>query len=735
MDEVKKIETIDELLAMQKKMNKKSDLRKIRRAYDYAENMHKSQRRKSGEPYIIHPLNVAYILAELALDDDTICAALLHDVIEDTPSTYDEVKKIFGEDVAVMVEGVTKLGKLKYTTKEEAQVETYRKMFLAMGKDIRVILVKIADRLHNMRTMNYMVREKQILKSKETLDVYAPLANRLGMHRFKGELEDLAFKYLMPEEYREIMIGLNKRSFERERYLENISKEIEKLLKKNKIKYVIEGRVKHMYSIYKKMQRDNSSLDKIYDVFALRILVDDIPTCYMTLGLLHDKFTPMMGRFKDYIAVPKANMYQSLHTTLIIPKEAPFEVQIRTHEMHKVAEFGIAAHWAYKEANYKGKKAVVTAKNNDKLSWVRETIEWQEQTKDPDVFMDALKTELFEDEVYVYTPKGDIKMLPKGSTTIDFAYTIHEQVGNKLVGAKINGEIVPIITKLSNGDIVTIVTSEGSKGPSKDWIKHIKMPSTKAKIIRFFKREEKEDTILKGKELLEKELKKTGIEPYEFLTPNAIADVLERYGYSKIDELYSSIGFGNLGVNKVTGKLINIYNQDHQDEALEKKMKDLEYDNKTGKTGTTSGGVYVKGIENCLIKLAKCCSPLPGDDIVGYITQNVGVSVHRTNCRNLKHLMKDPNRIIDVYWKDEIKENYAVEIEIYGINKNRLLKDIIQLIDKLKISLEAIGAGLGKTDIVQIDLRIVVKDNEELKKAILALEKIDGVIEIKRKRG
>lgn len=734
-NEVKMISTIDELLARQKKMNKKSDLRRIRRAFDYANKMHENQVRLSGEKYIIHPLNVAYILANLGIEDDVIIAALLHDVIEDTEGTYEEIAKLFSEQVAVMVEGVTKLGKLKYTSKEETQVENYRKMFLAMGKDIRVILVKIADRLHNMQTMNYMRREKQIVKSKETLDIYAPLANRLGMRQFKSELEDLGFKYLLPEEYQKIVDGLNQRKEKREEYKKKLEKELTQVLKKSRIKFELSGRAKHVYSIYKKMTRDNITLDQVYDLFAFRILVDDIATCYSVLGVLHEKFTPMMGRFKDYVAVPKANMYQSIHTTLIKPKEAPFEVQVRTYDMHKVAEYGIAAHWAYKEANYKGKKATVKV-TDDKLTWVRETIEWQEQTKDPDQFMEALKTELFEDEVYIFTPKGEIKMLPKDSITIDFAYLIHEQVGNKLVGARINGDMVPITTKLKNGDIVQIITSEGSKGPSRDWLKQVKTPMAKARIMRFFKKEQKDETIEKGKELIEKEVKRMGLNYKDVVTIEALDFLMEKYGYNKVDDLYAAVGFGTLGVQKILGKVINIYNKNHEAEELEKKLKAIEQKEKqTPKHQSNGSGIYVKGIENCLIKTAKCCSPVPGDEIVGYITQGLGISVHRSSCSNVKNLMRNPNRMIEVFWEDNATKGYMVQLEIYAVESNGILKNILSVLENSDCNLTGLDAGVNKDKIAVITVKLTIKSAEDLQKIINKLVQVDNVIEVKRKIG
>ena len=553
MSENKEV-TIDDIIKRQKEHYKNSNSELILKAYNFAKSHHGDQLRQSGEPYIIHPMQVAYILTELELDDETICAALLHDVVEDTDVTNDDLKKEFNESIAEMVAGVTKLGKLQYTTTEELKVENYRKMFLAMGKDIRVILIKLADRLHNMRTLKYLKRDRQIANAQETMDLYAPLANRLGIYSLKWELEDLAFKYLYPEEFHEIVQGLNKKRNERLIFLDNIKEEIEAKLKAENIKGEVTGRAKHLYSIYRKMQRDNKTLDQIYDLFALRILVDDVKDCYAALGVVHELYSPMPGRFKDYIAVPKNNMYQSIHTTLIGPKGTPFEVQIRTWDMHRTAEFGIAAHWAYKEAGKDKKVNVVVT--DDKLSWLRETLEWQKNTENPDEFLNTLKTELFEDEVYVFTPKGDIKVLPRGSTPIDMAYSIHEQVGHKMIGAKINSKMMPIITNLKNGDIVEIITSDQPKGPSRDWLKYVKSSSAKTKIQQWFKKAQRAENIEKGKDAIEKEIKKLGMKNTEILKPEWIQVALDRYNYNTIDDMYSSIGFGGISANKIIARLL-----------------------------------------------------------------------------------------------------------------------------------------------------------------------------------
>ena len=496
---------IEDVINQMKRNNRKSNSKLILKAYNFAKLHHGNQKRKSGEPYIIHPIQVAYILSMLELDDATICAALLHDTVEDTDVTDKQLETEFSKEVAEMVDGVTKLGKLQYTTIKEQQVEDYRKMFLAMGKDIRVILIKLADRLHNMRTLKFLSRERQIANAQETMDLYAPLANRLGIYSLKWELEDLSFKYLKPEEYREIVEGLDKKREERLSFIESIMEKIRIELKKQHIDAEIKGRAKHIYSIYCKMKRDNKTLDQIYDLFALRILVNSVKDCYSALGVVHELYNPMPGRFKDYISVPKKNMYQSLHTTLIGEKGTPFEVQIRTWDMHRVAEFGIAAHWAYKEAGRHKKANVIVTE--DKLSWLRETLEWQKEIQDPEEFLNTLKTELFEDEVYVFTPKGDIKVLPKGSTPIDFAYNIHAEVGHRMVGCKINTKMMPIVTQLKNGDIVSIITSDTPKGPSMDWLKFIKSSTAKTRIQQWFKKEQREENIVKGKDLLEREIK------------------------------------------------------------------------------------------------------------------------------------------------------------------------------------------------------------------------------------
>ena len=722
---------IEDVLKLAKEKNRHIDTKKILKAYNFAKEKHGDQKRMSGEPYIVHPVQVAYILAGLELDTDTICAALLHDVVEDTDTTNEDLVREFGESVAEMVNGVTKLGKLQYTTKEEQQVEDYRKMFLAMGKDIRVILIKLADRLHNMRTLKFLSRERQIANSKETMDLYAPLANRLGIYSLKWELEDLAFKYLYPDEFHEIVKGLDKKRDERLAFIDKIMEEIRVELKNAKITAEVTGRAKHIYSIYRKMQRDNSTLDQIYDLFALRILVNSVRDCYAALGVVHDLYNPMPGRFKDYISVPKKNMYQSIHTTLIGPKGTPFEVQIRTWEMHRIAEFGIAAHWAYKEQSNKGKKKAVVVKE-DKLAWLRETLEWQKDTKNPEEFMNTLKKELFEDEVHVFTPKGDIKVLPRGSTPIDLAYAIHEQVGHRMVGAKINSKMMPIITPLKNGDIVEIITSDSSKGPSRDWLKFVKSSGARTRIQQWFKRAQREENIENGKNILEKDIKKLGMKHSDLFKPEWVQVALDRYKYNSLDDMYASIGFGAISATKILARLLEEYRKEHKEEDLEKTITELATKKTVPKPSKT--GVVVEGIDNCLVKLSKCCNPLPGDPIVGYITKGRGVSVHRMDCVNVKDLVSDENRIIDVYWANQEKSHYSVDITVYANDRQGLLADIIKEITTAKFNILGVNTKTTKEKIAIIEITLELENLDELNRVMKTLKKVDTVFEVKRNK-
>lgn len=726
--------TIYDVISKKKEVSKRADTKIIMKAYNLANEKHKNQKRGSGEPYIIHPLNVAYILANIGLDDSTICAALLHDIVEDTDVTNEDLKEMFGDEIAEMVAGVTKLSTLQFATVEEKQVENYRRMFLAMGKDIRVILIKLADRLHNMRTLKYLKRDRQLANAKETLELYAPLANRLGLYSIKAELEDLGFKYMYPEEYHELVEGINKKKDERLRFIEKIMEDIRVQLKKNRVDAEVTGRAKHLYSIYRKMKRDNSTIDQIYDLFAMRIIVNSVKDCYAALGVVHEMYSPMPGRFKDYISVPKPNMYQSIHTTLLGEKGTPFEVQIRTWDMHRVAEYGIAAHWAYKEANFlgRGKKNVVVTE--DKLAWLRETLEWQQELQDPEQFLENLKTELFEDEVYVFTPKGLIKVLPKGATPIDFAYSIHAEIGNHMTGCKINSKMMPIITPLKSGDIIEIITSENSKGPSLDWLKFVKSTSAKTKINSWFKKEKKAENIEKGKELIEKELKRLGLSYDKVFKVDYIHTMLNRYKYKDLDEMYAAVGFGANTATKVIARMLIEYRKDNKEEGIEEKLEELSKARAEKKVKPSSNGIVVKGIDNCLVKLSKCCNPLPGDEIIGYVTKGRGVSVHRKDCVNVKDLLKEENRIIDVYWAEEKKASYNVDIEVYANDRNGLLADVVKVITNTKVNIVGVNAKAGRDRIAIIDLTLETKNLDELNTIIKAIRKVDSVYEVKRKK-
>ena len=731
MSETKEV-TIQDVIAKRKDHSRWIDTKLILKAYNYANIQHKGQKRKSGESYIIHPLNVAYILADIGLDESTICAALLHDVVEDTEVSADDLKKEFGEEITSMVLGVTKLSNISFSSVEEQQAEDYRKMFLAMGKDIRVILTKLADRLHNMRTLKYLKRDRQIANAKETMDLYAPLANRLGLYSLKWELEDLSFKYLYPEEYHELVEGINKKRDERLKFIEKIMEDIRIELKKQKIDAEVTGRAKHLYSIYRKMKRDNKTLEQIYDLFALRILVNSVKDCYAALGVVHELYSPMPGRFKDYIAVPKPNMYQSIHTTLLGEKGTPFEVQIRTWDMHKIAEYGIAAHWAYKEASYFGRKQSVKVEQ-DKLAWLRETLEWQKDMQDPQEFLETLKTELFEDEVYVFTPKGEIKVLPRGATSIDFAYSIHAEIGHHMTGCKINSKMMPIITPLNTGDIVEIITSENSKGPSRDWLKFVKSTSAKNRIKSWFKKAQKAENIEKGKELIEKELKRIGLSYEDLFKADYIDPMFNKYGYKTMEDMYLAVGFGANSPVKVISRMLQEYRKEHQEENIEEKIRELSKA-KTKKPKPSNSGIIVKGIDNCLVKLSKCCNPLPGDEIIGYITKGRGVSIHRKDCSNIGDLLTEENRLIDVEWYKEKEASYQVEIEVESNDRNGLLVDILKEIGTTKAKILGVNTKITKEKIAIIDITIEVEDLEELNKAQKVIRKVDSVYEVRRKK-
>ena len=713
--------TIQDIIDKVKSYNKRSDTKLIMKAYDYAEGFHKGQLRKSNEPYIIHPLEVAYIVSTLELDDNAICAALLHDVVEDTPATFDDIKKEFNEEVATLVDGVTKLGKIaSYIDKEEEQVENYRKFFLAMAKDIRVVMIKLADRLHNMRTLKHLSDDRKTAIAKETRQLYAPLANRLGIYSIKWELEDLSLFYLEPEVYKELVEGINSKRAERENFINDIIVEVRKKLEEVKIEAEVYGRPKHLYSIHKKMQKDNKSLDQIYDLFAMRIIVNSVKDCYAALGLVHELYKPMPGRFKDYIAVPKPNMYQSLHTTLIGNGATPFEIQIRTWDMHRVAEYGIAAHWAYKE----GKNV---SASDEKLSWLRETLEWQKETNDDREFMNKLKFDLFDEDVFVFTPKGDIKALPAGS--------IHEAVGNRMIGVKINSKMVPITTPLRNGDIVEIVTSDNTKGPSRDWLKIVKTTQARSKIQNWFKKAQREENTAKGKELVEKELKRIGMSFADLFKTEWLEKALQRYKYNSLDECYAAIGFGAISPAKIITRLLEEYKKEHKEEEIENKINELKQAKRVERPKASKSGIIVRGIDNCLVKLSRCCNPLPGDEIIGYITKGRGVSVHRKDCINCKELITEEQRLIGVAWEKETNASYVAELEVYSNDRDGLLIDITTAVGELKAKIVAITARTVQNNRVAVfTIGLEVVDINMLNKVIKAIRKVDSVYDVHRQK-
>ena len=712
-----------------KSYNAACDLAKIEKAVDVEIKAHSGQLRKSGEPYAIHPLEVATMLADMEVDESTIIAGLLHDVVEDTEYDLNWIREEFGDEVALLVDGVTKLGKIPYSSKEEQQAENMRKMFLSMAKDIRVIIIKLNDRLHNMRTLEYVKPENQLYKATETLEIYAPLAHRLGMIKIKWELEDLCFKYLEPKAYEELVKLVAQKREERESFIGKIMDIIQEKTQEIGIKAQIDGRPKHLYSIHKKMVRQNKDINQIYDLFAVRVIVDTVKDCYSVLGLVHELFKPMPGRFKDYIAMPKPNMYQSLHNTLIGPEGVPFEVQIRTWEMHKVAEMGIASHWKYKEG---GK---TDSSLDNKISWIRQLMEEQKDMKNASEFMEAFKMDLFTDEVFVFTPKGDVINLPAQSTPIDFAYSIHSAIGNRMMGAKINGEIKPLDYRLQNGDIVEIITSSAVNGPSKDWIKIVKTSSAKTKINQWFKKENREENIIKGRELLEHQLKKIGISWNELFKPEFLSPILKKYHYASSDDLLSAVGFGAITSNKVILRLKEEYKKTAKPEDIYKMFPDdkefkIDKDFKSGKA--SENGIIVKGVDNCLVRLSKCCNPVPGDSIVGYVTRGRGVSVHRADCMNMVSGLDNDNRLIEVSWANRGAESYPAEIIVIAHDRNALLMEVVNLLAEAKIPVKGINARVNKDGNAVINLIIEIQDSEQLSRILKRLRKIKDIIEVSR---
>ncbi len=716
---------LDELFSNMEKYNKKINKALITKAFYFSKKAHEGQFRKSGEPFFTHPVEVALILSDLGMDDAAIAAAMLHDTIEDTQYTFEDIKKEFGEEVAILVEGVTKLGQIPYSSKEEQQAENLRKMLMAMAKDIRVIIIKLADRLHNLRTIKSMPEEKRREKALETMEIYAPIAHRLGMNSIKWEIEDLSLMYLDPVAYKEISSAIAQKREERLEVLEEIKNTLKRKFDEVGLKAQVEGRVKHFYSIYRKLYSKNKTMDEIYDLFAVRVIVDDVKDCYTALGIAHELYKPMPGRFKDYIGMPKKNMYQSLHSTLIGTNGSPFEIQIRTHEMHKTAEYGIAAHWKYKE----GKTAATDW--DSKLAWIRQLLEVEKDTESPYEFISNLKIDLFSDEVFVFTPKGDVISLPLGSTPIDFAFSIHTAVGWKMIGAKVNGKIVTLDTKLNNGDIVEVMTSKTSAGPSLDWLKIAKTSQAKNKINAWFKKENRDANIIKGKELIEKELKKMDLTMNDFYEPELNAFVLKKFSFSHPDDFYATIGYGGISVDKVVYRV-----RDY----LKKNKKELSPDItamitplKHAKSDKT--GIRVKGIDNCLVKFAKCCNPLPGDQIIGYITRGRGVSVHRADCLSIRDVEKadgDTNRLIEVEWTTSEAAVYQAELLVTANDRAGILVDLTVCFNEMKIPLRAMNAKTTKDALCLITLTLEIKSSDQLSRAISKVKTIKDVLSVTR---
>lgn len=729
-----------ELIASVKKYHPSDDISLIEKAYRVASEAHEGQVRKSGEPYIIHPLCVAIILADLELDKESIAAGLLHDVVEDTIMTEEELTQEFGAEVALIVDGVTKLGQLNYSAdKVEEQAENLRKMFLAMAKDIRVILVKLADRLHNMRTLKYMKPEKQREKARETMDIYAPIAQRLGISKVKVELDDLSLKYLKPDVYYDLVHQINQKKDARQQFVNRIVADVKKHIDEAGIEAQVSGRVKHFFSIYKKMVNQDKTLDQIYDLFAVRIIVETVKDCYAALGVIHEMYTPIPGRFKDYIAMPKQNMYQSLHTTLIGPNGQPFEIQIRTFEMHRTAEYGIAAHWKYKEAS-DGKKSG-PEQEEEKLNWLRQILEWQQDMSDNREFMSLLKSDLdlFTDNVYCFSPAGDVKTLPAGSCTIDFAYTIHSAVGNKMVGARVNGKLVPIETELHNGDRVEIITSQNSRGPSRDWLKVVKSTQAKNRINQWFRQELKEDNIIKGKDMLTSYAKLKGKTLGTYLKPPYMEAVLRKYGFRDWDSVLAAIGHGGLKEGQVLNKLMEVWEKEHKKELTDREVLEAAAESR-GELPVSAGrgGITVQGVHDMAVRFSKCCSPIPGDEIVGFVTRGRGITIHRTDCVNIMNLPESERaRLIEAEWQPEPDggQRYTVEINVYANNRTGLLVDISRIFTERKIDLSAMNVRTSKQGTATIDMTFDVNSKEELNALVEKVRQVESVIDIERSRG
>ncbi len=726
---------IDEFFERVSKYLNQEQIDFVRKAYELAADAHAAQRRKSGEPYIIHPIGVASILAQLQMDEKTLAAAFLHDVVEDTNYTLNDIKERFGTVVANLVDGVTKLGKIEYISKEDRQIENYRKMFLAMARDIRVVLIKLADRLHNMRTMKYMPAHKQQSISRETLEIYAPLAHRLGIYTIKWELEDLAFRYMEPDIYYNLVEQVKIKRREREAMINEAMAEMKDSLEKAHIKCEIQGRPKNFYSIHKKMLRDHKQLSEIYDLLAIRVLVDTVKDCYGTLGIVHSMWRPIPGRFKDYVAVPKSNMYQSLHTTVLSTGGQPLEIQIRTFEMHRISEYGIAAHWRYKESGgSKPASQSSTDKGFDaKLSWLRQLLEWHQDMHDSRDFVNTVKMDIFADEVFVFTPRGDVIDLPVGSVPIDFAYRIHTDVGNRCVGAKVNGRIVPLDFKLSNGDIVEVITSKQSSGPSRDWLNIVGSSDTRNKIKSWFKKERREENIAKGREMLEKEAKRLGYDPKVLARPDKLKEAGVKLRIDTDDNLLAALGYGGVTLNTVISKLVDIYKKD-QKLTTTKDLSELLAELKPRKSkAKASHGILVKGEEGIMVKLARCCNPIPGDPVIGYITRGSGVSVHRADCPNvLSNNPEEQSRLIEVSWDVDIDSVYKVNIVVTSVNRPGMMADIMMATSEAKLNIFALNCRTDKNKVATTHIGLDISSLEQLEYIMNRIRRMKGVYSVER---
>lgn len=721
--------TAEQVLEQASHFLNEEDVTFIKRAYEYARDAHSEQFRKSGEPYIIHPVQVAGILVSLEMDATTISAGFLHDVVEDTDVSKEDLENQFGKEVAMLVDGVTKLGKIKFKSKEEQQAENHRKMFIAMAQDLRVILIKLADRLHNMRTLKHLPQEKRIRIANETLEIFAPLAHRLGISKIKWELEDTALRYLNPQQYYRIVNLMKRKRAEREQYLDEVIKEISQQLEDVEITPEISGRPKHIYSIYHKMAKQNKQFNEIYDLLAVRVIVNSIKDCYAVLGVIHTCWKPMPGRFKDYIAMPKANLYQSLHTTVIGPKGDPLEVQIRTKEMHQIAEFGVAAHWAYKE----DKSNVPTQKSlENRLSWFREIIEWQDNSTNAEEFMESVKMDLFSDMVFVFTPKGDVYELPLGSVPIDFAYRIHSEIGNKTIGSKVNGKMVPLDYKLKTGDIVEILTSKHSYGPSQDWLKVTQSSHAKNKIRQYFKKQRREENVDKGKELVEKEIKALDCDIKEVLTSENIKRVAEKFNFSNAEDMYAAVGYNGITAAQIAHRLTDKFRKRPEFE-LEERLKELSSDLKKAPSRRKDAGISVKGVDNLLIRLSKCCNPVPGDDIVGYITKGRGVSVHRADCVNMLNDSEE-DRFIEVEWEESptFERDYNVDIEIFGYDRRGLLNEVLSVVNETKTNISAVTGKNDRNKMATITMSLSIRNINHLQKVVDKVKQIPDIYSVRR---